>query len=261
MEKAKVIICIPTLEYARRADFYDYVNMIHKEGPDIESVGLMYAHGQSPARNRNTMIEASLANGFTHILFLDDDVVPRPDIIHKLLAHDKDIVSGIYLMRTHPHFPVLFDESYKDGKCKFTFLEDGKKGLIEIVNCGLGAALIKTSVFERMKTHPVTGESELPWIRLGQCVKDHWADDTDFFNRARMIFGYKMYADLDCPVGHMLSATIFPNLDLNTGKWYTAATFDGVHMHAIPQYIPTKEEIVESRKNEGVVEEPANGAD
>jgi hypothetical protein len=79
----KVLIAVPTLEYARRADFYDYINMIDKNIPNCE-VGQTFAHGQSPARNRNTMIEIALKNNFTHMLFLDDDVVPRPDIIKKL---------------------------------------------------------------------------------------------------------------------------------------------------------------------------------
>lgn len=232
--KNRVMISVPTLEYARRADFYDYVNMIEKDIPDTE-VAQTFAHGQSPARNRNTMIKLAIDNHFTHMLFIDDDCVPRPDILKKLLAHDKDIVTGLYLMRSHPHLPILFDESYTNGSCRFTILRQGLQGLIEVKNTGLGAALIKTSVFERMS-------DDLPWIRLGQCEKDHWCDDIDFFNRARDLYGYQIWCDMECPVGHMLSATIFP-LRKEDGRWVTAATFDGKNIFELPQHTPTLEEV------------------
>jgi len=230
----RVMICVPTMEMARRADFYDYVNMIEKNIPDTE-VAQSFAHGQSPARNRNTMIELAIQNGMTHILFLDDDVVPRPDILKKLLAHDKDIVTGLYLMRSHPHLPILFDESYTNGSCRFSILRPGLKGLVEVKNTGLGAALIKTDVFKKMA-------DDLPWIRLGQCEKDHWCDDIDFFNRARDIYGYKIWCDLECPVGHMLSATIFP-LRQENGEWMTAGTFDQKNIFYLPQHQPTQDEV------------------
>lgn len=240
----KVMICVPTLEYARRADFYDYVNLIDKDIPNTQ-VGQTFAHGQSPARNRNTMIQLALDNDMTHILFLDDDVVPRPDILKRLLSHDKDIVTGLYLMRSHPHLPILFDESYTNGACRFTILRPGLKGLVEVKNTGLGAALIKTDVFRRMS-------DDLPWVRLGQCEKDHWCDDIDFFNRARDIYGYKIWCDLDCPVGHMLSATIFP-MRQEDGTWMTATTFDQKNIFMIPQHQPTEEEVEKSILKDGYV--------
>lgn len=231
---SKIMICVPTLEYARRADFYDYLAMIERDIPGVE-FGQAMAHGQSPARNRNTMIEVALQNNFTHIMFLDDDTIPRPDIVKKLYAHDKDIVTGLYLMRSHPHQPILFDESYTNGSCRFSVLHPGLKGLVKVKNTGMGACLIKTDVFKKMA-------DDLPWVRLGQCEKDHWCDDIDFFNRARDIYGYELWCDLECPVGHMLSATIFP-MRMEDGKWVTAGTFDQKHIFHLPQHIPSQEEL------------------
>lgn len=235
---ARVMIGIPTSEFARRADFYDYVDMIEKEGEGIELVGITRSHGQSPARNRNVIIETALQNGFTHILFLDDDVVVRPDIIKKLLAHDKDIVTGLYLMRNHPHFPILFDESYQNNYCRFQILHKGRRGLVEAVNTGLGACMFKIEVFEKMS-------DDKPWIRLGQIAqeKDHWCDDIEFFNRCREKYGYKLWCDLECPVGHMVSGTVFP-MRKDDGTWVTAATFDQKNIFELPQNTPSEDEVV-----------------
>ena len=72
----KVIIGVPTGEYARRADFYDYFNTLVKP----EGTLLMLSHGQSPATNRNLVIQAALDNDCTHVFFLDDDMVFGPDV-------------------------------------------------------------------------------------------------------------------------------------------------------------------------------------
>lgn len=233
----KVLIAIPTAEFARRADFYDYFNMLEKPIGTI----CTFSHGQSPARNRNIMIEQALANDCSHIMFIDDDVAFKPDSLIKLLAHDKDMVSGLYLMRNYPHFPILFDESYDDGRCKFSFLEKGRKGLVEAVNCGLGAALIKIEVFKTMPK---------PWITLGELEKDHWCDDISFFNRARKL-GFKLFVDLDIPFGHMNTAIIWPDRDPE-GNWFTAYNTGGTEVFKVPQVVPTYEQIEEGLKSSGV---------
>jgi len=238
----KIVIAIPTAEYARRADFYDYLHAIDKNGLEV---GMAFTHGQSPARGRNILIETALQNDCTHILFLDDDVVPKSDILKQLLAHDKDIVTGLYLMRNYPYFPILFDESYTDGKCRFTFLKPTITGLIKVVNCGLGCCLIKTEVFKKMA-------DDLPWIRLGQCERDHWCDDVDFFNRARDKYNYDIWCDTECRVGHMISGTIFPHKK-EDGTWVTMGTFDQNHMFELPQTVPTESQIKEYDTTQGLV--------
>ena len=227
----KVLIAVPTGEMARRADFYDYYNQLIRPEGTIQT----FAHGASPARNRNIMIKVALEHECTHILFLDDDMAFKPDLLTRLLAHDKDIVSGLYLMRNYPHLPVMFDEAFDDGKCKFAFLNKGKQGLVEVVNIGLGACLIKTDVFRNM---------EEPWITLGECEKDHWCDDIAFFNRARKA-GYKMYVDLEAPCGHFMSAVIWPTRNPQ-GEWFTLYNTNSSECFQVAQNVPAEEDIAEA---------------
>src|SRR5215471_9150976 len=99
------MIGIPTAEYARRADFYDYLGMLKTP----ENTARMAIHGQSPARNRNIIIRRALDENFTHVFFLDDDVAFRPDLLINLIEHDLDIVCGFQLFRSYPHHPLFFD--------------------------------------------------------------------------------------------------------------------------------------------------------
>jgi len=207
----KVIIGVPTGEYARRADFYDYFNTLVKP----EGTLLMLSHGQSPATNRNLVIQAALDNDCTHVFFLDDDMVFGPDVLTRLLDHDKDVVSGLYLMRNYPHYPVLFDEAYENGRCRFMLLKN-RTGLVEVVSCGFGAVLIKTEVFKKQ---------EKPWVTLGEIEKDSWCDDVSFFNRVRAT-GFKIYCDLDVQLGHMINLNMWPRKV--EGGWNTEyATMSG----------------------------------
>jgi hypothetical protein len=225
----KVMIIIPTEEMGRRADFYDYMDMMHRPDGTVT----IRPHGQSPARNRNLGIEEALKHECTHCFFVDDDVILRPDALLRLLAHDKDLVGGLYLMRNYPHLPILFDESYDDGRCLFSFLKPGRKGLVETVNTGLGCMLIKTDVFRKM---------ERPWVRIGQLEKDHWCDDIEFFNRARNEYSYQVYVDLEVQAGHIISTIIFPHRD-DKENWHTAYATNINEAFTLPQQSPSDEDL------------------
>jgi len=215
----KVLIGIPTAEFARQAQFYDYLGLIEKPVNTIQ----LSVHGQSPARSRNIIIDAALKNECTHILFIDDDTCPPKDILTKLLAHDKDVVTGLYLMRQFPHQGIIFDEALDDGRCRWHSLHnDVPNSLIPIVNCGLGAVLIKTKVFEKLTK---------PYIRLGQCESDQWCDDIDFFNRVRKA-GFELYCDLSVHVGHMANLTITPGYV--DGKWIVKYGTNGIQDVTFP---------------------------
>lgn len=214
----KILIGIPTAEMARRADFYDYFNMLDKPDGTICS----FSHGQSPARGRNLIIEQALEHNCTHIFFLDDDVAFKPDTLMRLMSHDVDMVTGLYLFRNYPHQPIIFDYSDEEGKCRHINLEN-QTGLIEIVNAGLGCCLINTKVFRAI---------EKPYIRLGQLEKDGWCDDIDFFNRARAV-GFKLYCDFNIPIGHFASITVWPSMV--NGKWHTVYDSFGKGQVSFPQ--------------------------
>jgi hypothetical protein len=229
----KILIAIPTAEMARRADFYDYFNALDKpEGTMISA-----AHGQSPARNRNMMIRLAIKNDCTHIFFLDDDLTFNGSVLKQLAAHDKDIVSGYYLMRNYPHMPILFNYTAPDGRCLHYFPKDGESGLLECLSFGLGCVLIKTDVFKSMTEECKNDD----WVRLGELERDHWCDDIGLWNRVRK-YGWKLYCDLDAQFGHMAHVTIYPTY--KDGKWmveYDTQSKDG--RVAFPAVRPTPEEV------------------
>src|SRR5262245_10271819 len=126
MVDQKVLIGIPTAEYARRADFYDYLGSLNVPS----NCARMSIHGQSPARARNIMIRRALDENFSHVFFLDDDIAFRPDLLMNLLKHDLDMVTGFMLFRSYPHHPLFFDWADKKGNVAYHYLEDKESGLV-----------------------------------------------------------------------------------------------------------------------------------
>lgn len=209
--KIKILMVIPTGEMARKATFYDHFNMIQKP----EGTVVMFVHGQSVAANRNQGIKAALEYGCTHIFFLDDDVIAKPDILFQLLKHQKEVVCALQLARNYPHRPYLFDKSIEGGKFRWWTLEGDASGLIPIKAAGLGAILIRTEVFTQL---------DLPYFRLGQISAEDLGEDLDFFNRINKL-GIQSYCDLDCRVGHVATATIWP--EQVKGAWYVTYDTEG----------------------------------
>ncbi len=207
-----------TAELGRYAVFHDYFNLLDKPTGSVCTT----THGQSPAKARNLIIEAAMEHDCTHILFLDDDMVFPPDTLNKLMAHDLDVVSAYYLMRTYPHQGLIFDYAEPNGKCKWYEVKPDEYGVREVVATGLGCVLFKLDVFKKI---------EPPYVRLGEIESDGWCDDIGLFKRLREA-GVKIHLDLDCPVGHIANFIVTPTH--NNGDWQVNYNTFGSESIAFP---------------------------
>lgn len=98
------------------------------------------------SRARNTLTAKFLEQeGATHLFFVDADIGWEPWHLLVLLNHDKDVIGGLYPMKTMPIKWVV------NG---FEGAEEGADGLQEVSKAGTGFLLMKRHVFEKMVTHP-----------------------------------------------------------------------------------------------------------
>ncbi len=107
-------------------------------------------------KNRNIIIQRAIEKGYGCLLFLDTDVLVPEDIIEKLLSHDNDIVSGVYLggqmiKRRMRLAPVIYDFTEKKDYVKHIPVERVLEGdFFEIAACGFGCCLIKREILEKV---------------------------------------------------------------------------------------------------------------
>ena len=229
----KVLLAITGSELARFAIFYG--SLLNIECP--EGTIVRQSRGASVAENRNKLAEYAIEIGAEYIFYVDDDQIFPSDTLNKLLKHEKDMVTGLYLHRNPPFAPLTYGRENEEGLVYYRLLRTGETGLVPIICSGAGSLLIKTKVFEEM---------EKPWWTLGQIEKDKWCDDVDFFRRARAK-GFSLYCDLDSPVGHVIMAQIWPQKDEN-GKWVTSLMQDHVLIDQFPAaYLATEPQIINPR--------------
>ena len=223
MVDTKVLIGVLTGEYARRADFYDYFNQLTKPEGSI----MMFCHDRSPAKGRNLIIEQALIHNCTHVLFIDDDMAFKSEVLNQLLAHDLPIVSGLYFSRAYPHQPLIFDEADETGACLYSYLTGKEPNLKPIVAAGFGFLLVNTNVFKAMKK---------PWVRLGELNNEEWCDDIGFFNRVRQELNSPIFCDMEVMCGHIGTMIVWPVK--KDGVWMTGYDTSGRGMISTPQLTP-----------------------
>ncbi|MBI4016740.1 MAG: hypothetical protein HY363_03540 [Candidatus Aenigmarchaeota archaeon] len=145
--------------------------------------------------NRQKIIDRMLQKNYDYLLFLDTDVLPPQDIIPRLLAHKKDLVTGIYLgaMKIQGKIrqaPVIYDFSHKKDYFKPVPLNSVlDEDVREIAACGFGCVMITRQVVQKV---------ELRYNKeLGS------GEDIPFCRDARELHGFKTFVDTSIKCTHM----------------------------------------------------------
>ncbi len=95
---------------------------------------------------RGQIAASAVENACDYLFFIDSDCVIPPDALKRLVAHDKDIVAGMYFHKTAPFAPVAYKENEKGLYDCVT--EYPKDTLIEVDGVGMGCCLVKTDVLK-----------------------------------------------------------------------------------------------------------------
>ena len=144
----KIVVLVPSLNHPKGAFSYHLAQLCC--AGDIANILWINDLERGPARNHLADRFLRETDG-THALWLDDDMAFSPDIATKLLAHDVDMVSGLYFGRYPPHYPIAYLKSPDPNPYLFNPLRQWTGGLEKIDACGFGAVLMKRSVLERIE--------------------------------------------------------------------------------------------------------------
>lgn len=145
---------------------------------------------------RDAIATYAVENDYDYILYVDSDMVFSAEDVKRLVAHDTDIVSGLYVTRQGENNNVLYDRIIKRRRFPYRapkLIEDkATSGYAEIAACGFGFCLIKTEVIKTMLK------------RYKSLFEPKWGlgEDIAFCVRARKC-GYKIFTDRDVKLGHV----------------------------------------------------------
>ena len=198
MKKPHVFVAVPTYGPMEPRAVSTLTNMFTRIGMDMRE-GLYDAScwilsRVQIANSRSILAEKAVEQKCSHILFIDDDMTVPPDLLSRLLAWNKPLVSALCFKRLPPYDPVCFNRLQKPGTYIFEPIKDFRKvapkdGLLACDAVGFGTVLIQTEVF---------GKILKPWFWYG----DGYGEDIFFCDKAKEA-GYQPYMDLNTEVGHI----------------------------------------------------------
>ncbi len=193
-EQNSVLVAILHVEQTTIAWSFGLRNLIVPGGV-IGLTGMPYCMA------RNVACQRALEGGFTHLFFLDSDVIPPRDAILRLRSHNAPIVSGLYCRRSPPHgIPVMIRG--RDWVTEFP-----PNSLIEVDLVGSGCLLIHRQLLEALP--PPKDRPEKRWFHWkvdraglegqGECL----SEDFVFCKRVREELGIPILVDTGVQCKHI----------------------------------------------------------
>ena len=155
--------------------------------------------------SRDSIARFAVDNGYDYILYADSDMIFSADDLNRLLAHDADIVSGLYVTRRGENKNVCYSKVIKRRRVPFRapkLIHDTlNSGYSEIAACGFGFCLIKCETMKSM------------FKRYKSLFEPKWGlgEDIAFCVRAKRC-GYKIMVDRDVKLGH-IGETVYGDRD------------------------------------------------
>lgn len=178
----RVLIAIPTNKYIEPETMKSIYDL---EIPEGYTTNFQYFYGYQIDQIRNLIAE--WAKQYDYLLSVDSDIILPPDTLRKMIAADKDVISGLYIQRK-PDRHIL--EVYRDDfgpTINIDYNDIKESGVVEIAACGFGACLVKSEVIRAMEYPHFVYKSALDHANTV-------SEDVFFCQKARQK-GFKIWAD------------------------------------------------------------------
>lgn len=193
----RLLIAVPCTEYMH-ADFtlslLRLTEHLNREGipyhTEIKTGTLVYLA-------RNSLACKAINEGYTHILFLDSDMIFDETLVEDLMFCGKDFVCGAFQSRRPPY-----------GSCVFTSLKPAERvkeyGIepFRAAGCGMACTIISTEILKTVQNG------------YGNCFTptEEFGEDLAFCWRANRT-GAELWCDPAVRVGHIAHLPIWPGED------------------------------------------------
>lgn len=203
-QKARVFIGTPSSDYpSRNNGFFAAIESLKAPAGSTKKIFV-----GDPWSNIDAITEEAIKGRYTHVFFIDDDQTFDSNLLFNLLRHEKEVISGLYLLRHNPFPPALFVRTNELGQAHWLTLE-GPPRVIEVERCGMGCLLVETSVFKKLTA---------PYYRMEIRNGLRFGCDILFCEDLKKA-GFKIYADTNSVTEHAIKTTVRPRW--NGKEWVT----------------------------------------
>ncbi len=192
-----IAVCTPARDQVHTNYTYCMVNMVAYHTLNTEdAISLKLMQGTIIQNQRADLCLDAMAEGCTHILFIDSDMTFPQDMVQRLLKHDKEIVAANCARRRMPTGPTA--QLYKEnGERELVWTMPESTGLQVVGSVGMGVMLIKANVFKAL----AEPWFETPWRH----DKRGYIGEDVYFCQKAAAAGFKIWIDHDVSkeIGHI----------------------------------------------------------
>jgi len=182
LPEINILIAVPTNKYISPETFKSIYDV---KKPQNVKLHFEYFFGYMVDQVRNLAVE--WGKNYDYLWFIDSDISFDEGALIRLLSHDKDIVSGVYVQRKEPHnITELYHDTGK-GQENIIWTEELKNKVFRVSACGMGCVLIKRHVLKTIEYPHFYYQSAINHMNT-------ISEDVYFCNKAKKL-NWQIWAD------------------------------------------------------------------
>ncbi len=195
----KLLIAIPCMDTVPVDFMKSLLRLTQKLTADGVDYEVAIESGTLVYMARDRLAGKAVNQRFTHVLWLDSDMVFEPEIVEDLQFCGQDFVTGIAHGRRKPFTSCLF-KNIDLNHLELWQLKDYPAEAFEVAGCGMACCLISTEIIKQVMIN--YGTAFNPIMQYGE--------DISFCKRAHDL-GFKIYAEPTVRLGHIAHIAIYPD--------------------------------------------------
>lgn len=172
-------------------------------GADAAQYGFTYyQHTRTPIHlARQLVCDYACNNGFDVLIQIDDDATFPPDLIRRLLAHDKEVVTALAYQRKTPYLPCIYEKSSdKPEDVTGSPIEGWENtGLRRVDVSGYHVSALRMSVIKKMRAAGIT--------QYFGGFENKVGEDFAFSHNLKKV-DVPLYCDTNLVVGHIAEGIV-----------------------------------------------------
>ena len=199
----KLLIAVPTLDFVHVDFMRSLIDLTNKLKDDGVTFEVCVVSGTLVYVARDKLACKAINEEFTHVLWLDSDMVFRPEIFEDLRDTGKKFVCGVYHARRPGFMSCIFKECADLNKLeRFT---EYPRDTFEIGGCGFACVLVSVEILKAVQMR----------FKTCFCPLKDFGEDIAFCNRAREL-GFRLWCEPTVRLGHIGHIAVWPE---DEEKW------------------------------------------
>lgn len=121
---------------------------------DLDVIGVLTTNMAYIHMARNVLVQGArkVKPTPTHLMFVDQDSIPNPDTITRLLSFDKPVIAATYYKKVSPYLPIVYHIRPEFKHYDYDFPDHGEQPFLLVDGgVGMGATLIRMDVFDKVE--------------------------------------------------------------------------------------------------------------